>query len=364
MIYGGGMAGTFLAKKLCKDFAVTLVDSNEYFEIPMATPRSIVEPNFAEQAMIPFSQALPQAKHLQGKLLELKPDYTGIVRLKTGKEITLTADITVLATGSHFSNTLVRGQDQTKQERQAFYQTFSRAIQQAHNILLVGGGPIGVELAGEINDLYPSKSITMIESQQRLVMGTSAKVSAYIEQDFKRRGIQVLTNTQLIQASHAKNIVCTEAGSATTADGQKISYDLLIWCVGGRANTSYLQAHFADLLNERAQVQVENTLQVKDHPRVFALGDITDLAENKMAWHINGQIPIAAHNIRCLLKDKADAFKTYKAKTNNPMMAITLGRHKGVVYLPIIGMINSPLLTRMAKANHMLVPKYRKELGL
>lgn len=54
MIYGGGMAGTFLAKKLCKDFAVTLVDSNEYFEIPMATPRSIVEPNFAEQAMIPF----------------------------------------------------------------------------------------------------------------------------------------------------------------------------------------------------------------------------------------------------------------------------------------------------------------------
>ena len=364
VIYGGGMAGTFLAKKLCQSFAVTLVDSNEYFEIPMATPRSIVDANFAEQAIIPFKHALPKVQHIQGHLMQLNPDYSGVVRLKTGQEIQLHADVSVMATGSHFSNSLVRGQSQTKLQRQNFYQDFSKAIEKAQNIVLVGGGPIGVEIAGEINDLYPQKIITIIESKTRLVSGTTAKVSAYIQQDFKRRGIRVFTNTQLVQASHPKDTVCTEAGVAMTADGQQIAYDLLMWCIGGRANTTYLQAHFADLLNPSAQVQVENTLQVKHHPRRFALGDITDLAENKKAWHIKGQNPVAAHNIRCLLEDKPHALKTYKAKTNNPMMAITLGRQKGVVYLPIVGMINIPLITRMAKASHMLVPKYRKELGL
>ncbi|WP_298143610.1 FAD-dependent oxidoreductase [uncultured Acinetobacter sp.] len=364
VIYGGGMAGTFLAKKLCQSFAVTLVDSNDYFEIPMATPRSIVDANFAEQAIIPFQQALPKVQHIQGHLIQLNPDYTGIVRLKTGQEIQLHADVSVIATGSHFCNALVRGESQSKLQRQNFYQDFSAAIKKAQAIVLVGGGPIGVELAGEINELYPQKNITIIESQTRLVSGTTAKVSTYIQQDFKRRGIHVLLNTQLVQASHSKDTLCTEAGVAMTADGQQIAYDLLVWCIGGRANTTYLQAHFGDLLNQRAQVQVESTLQVKNHPRLFALGDITDLAENKMAWHINGQIPVAAHNIRCLLEDQPHALKTYKAKTNNPMMAITLGRQKGVVYLPIVGMINVPFLTRMAKASHMLVPKYRKELGL
>ena len=80
VIYGGGMAGTFLAKKLCQSFAVTLVDSNEYFEIPMATPRSMVDANFAEQAIIPFKHALPKVQHIQGHLMQLNPDYSGVVR--------------------------------------------------------------------------------------------------------------------------------------------------------------------------------------------------------------------------------------------------------------------------------------------
>lgn len=364
LIYGGGMAGTFLAKKLATEFSVTLVDSNQYFEIPMATPRSIIQPDFAEAAIIPFQDALPNVQHIQGSLVELHADLSGTVALPNNEHIQLNADVVVLATGSQFSNALMRGQQQNKSQRLAFYQKFAQQVQDAERIVLVGGGPIGVEVAGEINERYPHKQITILEAGPRLLSGTTAKVSHYAEQDLSRRGVTILTSTKLIQASHSPSCILNQTGRAELSDGQHLDYDLLIWCTGGQPNTQFMQANFADLLNTRKQIQVETTLQVKGHPYLFALGDITDLAENKMAWHINGQIPVAAHNIRVRLQQEHPRFKHYRAKTNNPMMAVTLGSQKGVVYLPVIGMINIPFITKMAKAGHMLVPKYRKELGL
>lgn len=364
IIYGGGMAGTFLAKHLATQFSVTLVDSNQYFEIPMATPRSIIQPDFAEAAIIPFQDALPNVQHIQGRLFELHSDLSATVLLANGKPIQLHADIVVLATGSQFSNALMRGQEQTKSQRLAFYQKFAQQVQEAERIVLVGGGPIGVEVASEMNERYPNKQITILEAGPRLLSGTHTKVSRYAELDLSRRGINILTNTKLIQASHTPSCILNHKGRAELSDGQHLDYDLLVWCTGGQPNTQFMQAHFKHVLNARQQIQVETTLQVKGHPYLFALGDITDLDENKMAWHINGQIPVAAHNIRARLQQDDRHFKHYRAKTNNPMMAVTLGSQKGVVYLPVIGMINLPFITRMAKASHMLVPKYRKELGL
>ncbi len=364
IIYGGGMAGTFLAKQLCQDFAVTLVDSNEYFEIPMATPRSIIQPTFAEAAIIPFAEALPQVKHIQGCLTKLHPDCSATVELASGEQLHLQADLNVLATGSQFNNSLMRGQKQTKQQRLAFYQSFADQVKKAEKIILVGGGPIGVEVAGEINEQYPHKQLTIVEAGPRLLAGTANKVSCYAAKDLSRRGVKILTQTRLVHASHPPSCILNHTGQAKLSTGDVLDYDLIIWCTGGQPNTQFMQAHFADVLNAKQQIQVQPSLQVTGYSHLFALGDITDLAENKMAWHINGQIPVAASNIRRILTSKQTPLKHYRAKTNNPMMAVTLGSQKGVVYLPIIGMINIPFITKMAKAGHMLVPKYRKELGL
>jgi NADH dehydrogenase FAD-containing subunit len=97
--------------------------------------------------------------------------------------------------------------------------------------------------------------------------------------------------------------------------------------------------------------------------RVFALGDITNLKENKMALHVNGQLRVAEANIRALALGRTPT-KTYKAKTGNPMMAISLGSRAGVAFIPPIGAIRSAWLNRKVKAETMLVPIYRKKLGL
>lgn len=85
VIYGGGIAGALLAKRLSPKIRITLVDPNEYFEVPMAVPRSLVNSRFAERAIIPFAAALPGVDLVRGALRELQADG-GVVALQDGSQ--------------------------------------------------------------------------------------------------------------------------------------------------------------------------------------------------------------------------------------------------------------------------------------
>lgn len=358
------MAGALLAKALAPRLRVTLVDPNDYFEVPMAAPRSVVDPDFAATAIIPFAQALPGVQHVRGALTELRDDG-GIVRLQDGREQRLSGDITVLATGSVFSNALVRATAATSaEERKAFYRQYQGRIAQAQRILIVGGGPIGVEVSGEIVERYPDKQLTLLEAGPRLLAGTSEAAAQYATTFLHERGVTILTNERFDSAGN-RGDVFAGGGEARTDHGRSLGYDLLIWCIGGKPNTGYMQAHFASVLNAAGRIRVTPELRVAGLERVFALGDITDLDENKMAWHVNGHVKTATHNIRALLAGQAaPKLKAYKPQTGNPKMAVTLGSRHGVVHLPGVGVVRWPALVRMAKSGHMLVPQYRKALGV
>ncbi|RJF89313.1 FAD-dependent oxidoreductase [Oleomonas cavernae] len=366
VIYGGGMAGALLAKALAPEFRVTLVDPNEYFEVPMSVPRSLVKPGFADAAIIPFAAALPGVAHVRGALVEMHPEG-GLVQLKNGKEELLKGRVSVLATGSKFSNALMRAIDGASvRERKEFYVQYHRRIVASQNILIVGGGPIGVEVAGEIIENHPAKKIIILEAGPRVLAGTSEAAAAQAAKVLKASGVTVLTDERLECADSTVAEVLSGAGEALTSRGQSIPYDLLIWCVGGKPNTAYMAQHYASTLNQAGRIRVSPDLRVVGSDTVFALGDITDLDENKMAWHIGGQIRTAAHNIRAILTraGRPSRLKAHKPQTGNPMMAVTLGSRNGVLHLPVIGVVRSPFVARVAKSSHMLVPKFRKALGV
>lgn len=365
VIYGGGMAGALLAKALSPQFRVALVDPNEYFEVPMAVPRNLIEPEFADGAIIPFARALPSVNHIRGTLTELRSDC-GVVRSRQGLEQTITGRITVLATGSVFSNSLMRAIDGTSvDERKAFYRKYRDRINEAQRIVIVGGGPIGVETAGEIVQKHPEKELTLLEAGPRLLAGTSEAAAAYAARFLSERGVTILTNERFDSSANSIDVFAG-GGEARTDRGRGIPYDLLIWCIGGKPNTGYMKANFSSLLNDAGRIRVTPELLVPGLQMVFALGDITDLDENKMAWHINGQVKTAAYNIRSLLTGNGSVRKlrTYKPQTGNPKMAVTLGSRHGVVHLPGVGVVSWPAFVCMAKSKHMLVPQYRKMLGV
>ena len=84
------------------------------------------------------------------------------------------------------------------------------------------------------------------------------------------------------------------------------------------------------LLNDQSQIKVSRTLQLADplYPNIFAIGDVNDVAELKLAVHAQAQIPIIIKNINSLIKGGPDA--TLKEHTpGKPMILITFGPDGG-----------------------------------
>jgi NADH dehydrogenase FAD-containing subunit len=364
VIYGGGVGGAQLAKRLSGKAEVVLVDPLDYFEVPMAAPRIMVQPDFAERAIMSFAEALPAVKHVRAKLVELRTD-SGLIETQDGKQSLISGDIAVLATGSRFASELVRGIEGSGSSRKAFYVRFHDRLRSAQRVLIVGGGPIGVEIAGEISETWPDRAITVLEAGPRLLSGTSEKAALYAAEVLTKRGVTIITGDRLEGHQHNPGEIFAPGGEARTAAGRQISYDLLLWCVGGRPATGYLQAHLGHTLNDKGQVRVTPDLRVVGQEGLFALGDITDLIENKMAWIASGHAGVVAGNILALLSGDHAKLKSYKAKTGNPMMAVTLGRHHGVSQLPSpIGVVRASWFNRKIKADQMMVPMVRKAFGL
>jgi len=355
------MAGAMLASRLSGDFDVTVIAPTDYFEVPMAIPRLMVQPRYAEKAIVPIAEALPKARHVRGRLVELSP-AGGQVAGDDGSQRMMTAEITVLATGSRFPGSFIRPSSGSIKQRKVSFYRLRSSLAAARRILIVGGGPVGVEVAGEIVETWPGRSVTIIQSGPRILAGTGQSAAAHATEFLTERGVRLLTGER-IETPLPPDGYTAEPGEIRTASGKHITYDVMLCCIGGRPNTEYLRTHFSDRLDTEGRVRVTPELLVAGEKTVFALGDITDLKENKMAMHIAGQLDVAEANIRAIASGRAPS-RIYKAKTANLLMAVTLGSRAGVIFAPPVGSLRSSWLIRKAKAETMLVPKYRKQLGL
>ncbi len=363
VIYGSGVAGAQLASRLQSLCHVTLVSPVDYFEVPMAMPRAVVEADIADTSVIPLADFLPKATIIQGRLIELDGNR-GVVETMDGERLVLDGDIAVLATGSRYASSLTRAQFGSAAARREQFKSAEDVVRASQKIVIVGSGAVGVELAGEIAESFPGRDVTVIESGDRLLKGTSLKVADHARRTLESRGVKFLTQTRVISPELPANEQIQNDGVVQTNDGQSLPYDALFWCIGGTPNTAYMTPNMADRLDEYGRIQVEPDLRVTGEAALFALGDIANLDEAKKALYVRNHVPVVEQNIRKLLKNPDARLKHYKAKTDDDMMLVTLGKRGGVAHLPGLGMVKANWFTRMAKAATMLVPMYRKQLGL
>jgi len=125
-----------------------------------------------------------------------------------------------------------------------------------------------------------------------------------------------------------------------------------------------MRTHFPEVLDTNRRIMVTPELMVVGQQRLFAIGDVTNLPENKMATHTKGHVKIVETNIRRLLQESpSELMASYVPQTGNPLMAVTLGSRTGVSHVPLLGVVRSAWLNRKVKAERMLVPKCRKAVG-
>jgi apoptosis-inducing factor 2 len=210
----------------------------------------------------------------------------------------------VLATGSRYpfpaKTDLVDAHHAQEQLRQTY-----GALAQAERVLLVGAGPVGIELAGEIRHVWPQKSIVLLDVADEVLGGPYlAELKAELRRQLVESRVELILGSPLRQApptepgEPATFTVTTEAGTDVTAD---------IWfrCYGVVPNSDYLGDALASARRSDGFIEVSPTLQVAGQTTVFALGDLST-ADSKMAGFAGRQAATVADNINSLAQGRSD----------------------------------------------------------
>ena len=178
-------------------------------------------------------------------------------------------------------------------------------IEKAEKVVIVGGGAVGCEMAGEIVEKYRDKTVTIIHSGPYLVTNRfGEKFQNIVQENLKYQDIKVVMNER---ASNLYDLTLDKfvKQTVTTEKGQEFEADIVLKCTGLRPNISLTKSVFGDnKLDEFGRLKVDEILQVIGEDSVYAIGDCCNTDEEKMAAHAGNHGEAVAANLIRELKGK------------------------------------------------------------
>ena len=355
VIVGGGFGGLAAARKLRRaDVDLTLVDRQNFFLFqPLAYQVATGSLSSVEVA-IPLRNALRRqanARVLLGDVtsVDLDARTVTVADLPTGGGQTVPYDVLAVAGGSHYS---YFGHDDWA-EHAPELKTLDGALELRDRILLafeaaevepddvaraawltfvvVGAGPTGVEMAGQIaelaRDVLPREyrdvdtrkaRVLLVEAGDRVLAAYGDKLSASAERQLRSLGV-----TPMLQSL----VTTIDADGIGLASGERIAARTKVWAAGVAASSlAKVLADAAGLDVDRAgRVTVEPDLTVAGHREVFAFGDMV----NVRGLELHGVAPVAMqqgrHVGRSIRRDERSPFSY-----NDKGELATIGRARAV----------------------------------
>ncbi len=358
VIVGGGFGGLTLAQKLSNSpYQVILIDKNNYhqfqplfYQVAMAglEPSSIVFPfrkvfqkaNNVLFRVAEFQEVFPTEKYIMTDQGRLK--YDSLV-------ICLGADTNYYGNEKVMNNVIpMKSVSEALYLRNAILNDYEKALltdneeerQSLMDIVIVGGGATGVEVAGALAEMrkdvipkeykelnYKEIDIHLIHGADMLLKGMSENASRSAETYLRELGIKMKMDTQV--TDYDGEVVTMEDG--TTLRSRKV-----IWAAGIIGNAVNGIPKESTVRGRRIKVNRFNEVEgLKD---IYALGDIAYMEEPekfKTGHPQVAQVSIQmAKNLAANLRkiSKAQPIQEFKYKDLGSMA--TVGRHKAVVDLP------------------------------
>jgi NADH dehydrogenase len=208
-------------------------------------------------------------------------------------------------------------------------------------IVIIGGGPSGVEIAGALAEMnkyvlskdYPEfkeirAKIYLVEALDRVLSAMSRQSSDKARVFLEKLGVHVLTNT--------KASGCDEK-TVFLDSGKSISTGMIIWTAGIAGNR--MEGLGPECFTRSGRLIVDRNSRISGYSNVFAIGDISLQPEEKypkghpqVAQVAIQQAELLAENLVRLKNNKP--LKEFKYKDLGTMA--TVGRHLAVVELPFV----------------------------
>lgn len=231
--------------------------------------------------------------------------------------------------------------------RSFIFQNFEKALltddpaarQALLNIVVVGGGPTGVEISGSLAEMrkhvlpkdYPeldlqTMQIFLVEAGDALLGPMSPASRADAKRYMDDLGVLVRLNTSIKRY---------EDGKAYFSETEFIPTANLVWAAG--VNGAEVPGLPAEVVAHNKRITVNSWSQVLGQPNIFAIGDVANLVTDEMPHGMPMLAPVAqqqadhlAGNLQRLLRGEQPTAFVY---TNKGSMAI-VSRNKAVVDLP------------------------------
>lgn len=357
VIVGGGFAGLNLAKQFKdKDVQVVMFDKNNYHTFQPLLYQVATAGLEPDSIAYPHRNIFKNHRNFTYRMAEVLGIKTESNEVVTNIGV-LDYDYLVICTGTI---TNFFGQKKVEEEsmpmksvpealniRSLLLQNFESALltedlkerESLMNVVIVGAGPTGVELAGAMAELkkhvlpkdYPDldlrqMKINLVEGADRVLPPMSEEASAKAQKYLKELGVNIWLNTMITDYDGKR---------ATASKGKPFLSQTLIWAAGVKGNKVTGVPQESIVKGDR--LEVDRYSLVKGTENVYAIGDIAFMSTEKFPEGHPQLAQVAIQQGKRLGKNIVLSLKgkeRVKFEYSDPGSMATIGRNRAVVDLP------------------------------
>lgn len=304
LLVGAGHAHLYVLKKLQKhalpDVQVTLLTPNEY-QYYSGMLSGCVEGIYSiDQIRIYVGQLVEKAgiQWIKDKAVSVDPDNKMVL---TGQGKPVYYDVVSFDIGSLTSGIEVPGVLEYAETLKPNYRfpVLLEKVRQAENLVIVGGGVAGTELALSLQswrNKNGKKPLSLVSSTELMDKG-APYVSQRVKELLKKKGVELYLHDRARKLMKDRLVMAQS--------NLEIPFNVLLWLTGPRAPRLFAES---SLPVHKGYLLVENTLQAKHFPSVFGVGDCIKIAEEpplaKAGVYPVRQAPILWRNLKRYFKGK------------------------------------------------------------
>ncbi|KAL4801843.1 hypothetical protein BDV18DRAFT_148256 [Aspergillus unguis] len=368
LILGGAYVGVSSAHYILKhiipslpdpsSYQVILVSSSKETIVRPATPRAILSDKFFDQdkLIVPLKKQFTSYgdtfRFIHGTAKWLDHEQRKVVVEEISEsgfgvdEIQLEYHALIIGTGSSSPSPLFALNAGGAPELKEKWELFRAALPAAKRIVIAGGGPVGVETAGELGEHLngragwfaskledPKVKITVVTSAEKLLPELRPAIATIAEELLAKVGVEVVKGVRVagVTPENAGKDNISAKTNVTLSNGEVLQADLYIPAYGTIPNTAFvnesLKASDGRLRTNKQTLRVEGA-----GPRVYTAGDASDYARSSIPI-ITSAIPVLCANLkRDLLVEAGEATGQDRLFTvdESEFQLVPIGQSNGV----------------------------------